>query len=213
MKRSDFLEEQRCQGFAEKLKRMKIFQFGQFRIKLHETQPDAPLSPYYINLRLLRSYPGLMSHATFLLGEKVSSLCFDLIADVPTGGTPFATLLSQELEKGMITPRLDKKGHGSGALIDGVYRPGQVVLLVDDVITNAESKIRAVQLLRVAGLEVNDVCVLVDREQGGAQELEKVDCRLHAVMTISELLEYYREMDLITAEEFEKIQAYRREYA
>jgi len=181
-----------------------------FRLKLHEKNPDAPLSPYYVDFRGLRSYPPLPRYAAEALQQLIIThdLGFDLVADVPTAATPLVTLLSDIRQTPMITPR-EPKTHGSQSSIDGVFKKNQKVLLIDDLVTKADSKIASAEILRTAGLIVTDVAVLLDREQGGKDQLVAHGLTLHAVWTISELLTYYQVKELISAELVAEINAYR----
>jgi uridine monophosphate synthetase len=165
--------------------------FGAFRLKLHETNPDAPLSPIYLDLRVTRSFPWLLRNISALLGSKVIHLSPDFVADVPTAATPFASVIAASFNLPMLTPRADAKAHGSSQRIEGSGEPGRTVVLVDDIITAADSKISSINILRAAGLIVNDVVVFLDREQGGREELIKIGCDLHAILTLSELLDLF----------------------
>jgi uridine monophosphate synthetase len=182
-----------------------------FRLALHKKNPDAPLSPYYIDLRLLRSFPPLPRYAAELLFAKTQTddVAYALVADVPTAATPIVTFMSEISGRPMITPR-EPKDHGSQATIDGVYQPGQTALAVDDLITGADSKLTAVKILRDAGLIVTDVAVLLDREQGGEAQLAKHGLRLHAIWTITDLLAFYEAENLIPADLVQEINEYRR---
>ncbi|MDO8672676.1 MAG: hypothetical protein Q7O66_14795 [Dehalococcoidia bacterium] len=164
--------------------------FGAFRLKLHETNPSAPLSPIYIDLRLLRSSPDVMDLATDALGEIATSLRYDRLADIPIGSSPIVAILSHKVRKPLITPR-PAKTHGTGGEISGSYSQGETILLVDDLISKADSKFEAIRILEAAGLRVKDVLVIVDREQGGARQLAEAGYILHAVMKVSDLLKFY----------------------
>ncbi len=85
--------------------------FGAFKLKLHDTHPKAPLSPIYIDLRVLRRTPKAKAAAIKVYEELVKPLTFDLLADIPTAATPLTSSLSDKLKVGMITPRADKKTH------------------------------------------------------------------------------------------------------
>lgn len=180
-----------------------------FRLKLHATQPDAPLSPFYLDLRVLRSHPEARRLAVEAL-MKVSTDCsrYDAIADVPTGVTPIAAILADRLHVPLITPRMDVKQHGTGARIDGHFKPGDRVVLVDDILTGAASKFEATSVLTEAGLVVEDVLVLVDREQGGRHALAARGQSVHAVFTISDLIERWRRGSQLTAELVAEISSY-----
>ena len=131
----------------------------------------------------------------------------DLVADVPTAATPIVALFSYHTSIPMITPR-EEKTHGSGASIDGVFEAGQTVILIDDLVTKADSKLNAIKTLESKGLIVKDVMVLVDRQQGGAAELAARGYNLHSAFTISELLDYYLEAGFIPRVGFDEIKAY-----
>lgn len=181
-----------------------------FRLKLHQTKPDAPLSPYYLDLRILRSYPTTAKRqAIKLFAYMMTGLGADVLADVPTAITPIVSSLSDQTGIPMITPR-PAKDHGAGGNIDGVWSvDGAMAVLFDDLVTEAHSKIEAATVLRAAGIKVRDVVVLVDREQGGREQLAKADLTLHAAFTITELLALYREVGKMSAELHDEIVAYR----
>lgn len=195
-------------SIADALLEIGAMKFGAFRLKLHGTNPDAPLSPFYIDLRILRSFPGAKAKATDAYIESLKALEFDVLADVPTAATPLVSSISDRLKIPQITPRMDKKNHGTGARIDGVFEEGQVAVLVDDLVTGADSKMEAVDVLRAGGLEVRDVVVLVDREQGGREQLAEAGLKLHSVLGIHDLLKYYAETGKISQKKYQQILDY-----
>jgi len=184
-------EKQRA--LADALLACGAVQFGAFRLKLHETQPNAPLSPIYVNLRVLRSYPDALDIAVAALEELIASrgLVFARYADIPMAATPLVAVLSHTTRVPMITPR-EPKTHGLSGTIDGAFSPGEVVLVIDDLVTHADSKIEAICVLEANGLVVRDVAVLVDREQGGSAQLAAAGYVLHAAVRLSQLLDYWQ---------------------
>lgn len=193
--------------FARALIEIGAIKFGEFRLKLHETNPDAPLSPIYVDLRLLRSYPRERELAAMILQNVSEKLQFDLVADVPQAITPVVSIFAHLRGIPMITPRIGKT-HGSGAKIEGVFRPGQRVLLVDDVITDANSKLEAARLLEGNRLVVEDIVVFLDREQGGKKNLLDAGYQFHASYKLLALLRQYRAWGLIDHEMFDRVQSY-----
>jgi uridine monophosphate synthetase len=171
--------------------------FGSFRLKLHDKYPNAPLSPFYIDIRIIRSFPDLIEIVTDLYFELLSTFAFDLLADVPTAATPIVAVLSYKTKIPIISPRLDTKTHGFVSEIDGRYNPEQKVVLVDDVITLAESKLSAIAVLEKSGLLVQGVVVLIDREQGGMEELRGRGYTCRAAYTITELLFFYHQAGML----------------
>ena len=89
----------------------------------------------------------------------------------------------------MIYPRKEAKEYGTAKLIEGEYNAGETVLMVDDLITKGTAKLEALKPLTDEGLIVKDILVLIDREQGGATELAQRGVALHAVFTLSQMLD------------------------
>jgi orotidine 5'-phosphate decarboxylase subfamily 2 len=175
-----------------------MVQFGEFELKLHEKHPNAPMSPYYINLRILRSAP---KEVKLLIAKVFSDLTadlqFDAYADTPTSITPVVEDLSFINDVPMITPRGEKR-HGSGAKIDGIFEEGKTVAVgFDDVITSGESANDAIDKLRAGGILVKDFVVLVDREEGGAETIKNNGCKVHFAFTKSSLLRFYEREGII----------------
>lgn len=200
-------EKQRV--FADALLSSGAVKFGAFRLKLHETRPAAPLSPLYVDLRVLQSFPDALDAAVATLIELIegAQLNFARYAGIPMAATPLTAVLSHITRVPMITPR-EPKTHGGGGSIDGAYRQGEVVLAIDDVVTHADSKIEAIRVLEANGLVVRDVAVLVDREQGGPRMLAEAGYTLHAALRLSQLLDYWRSTGGIDAATYDRIHEY-----
>jgi len=167
--------------------------FGDFRLKLHDKNPEAPLSPVYIDLRVLRRFPEAKAAAVDVYQELVQPLRFDLLADIPTAATPLVSSLSDRLGIGMVTPRTDAKGHGTGAKIDGLLDSdkGKTAVLIDDLVTRADSKLEAAEILTSQGVTVKDIVVLIDRKQGGKEQLAAAGFDLHSALTMGQMLDLY----------------------
>ncbi len=198
--------------FADRLFTAGAIQFGEFRLKLHETHPNAPPSPIFLNLRMPDNpKPGpltadLVGVAGRLLYEMAveRDLPYTRVCGVPRAGDPFANVIGTLARKPVL--RLVKKetdGVRQVARVDftnfGTYgggepemRPDEVILLVDDLITGADSKLEAIAVIgNQTVFRVTDVVVLVDRQQGGVEALARRGVRVHALMTLDGLLAYY----------------------
>lgn len=192
---------------AQALADAGAIKFGAFRLKLHQERPDAPLAPLYIDLRLLRSYPDQMDVAVEAYRRLIERLDVDLIADVPIASSPFVAVLSHLTRIPMVTPR-EPKGHGTGASVEGAFTPGQTVVVIDDLVTKADSKLEAARRLEGAGLRVRDIAVLIDREQGGREQLAGAGYTLHAAARLSDLLPIYRRTGVIGDDAYERLVEY-----
>lgn len=172
-----------------------------FRLKLHEKNPSAPLSPFYLNLRTPDNpKPGpLTPELVEKIGRQLRDLgsgrglFFNCVAGLPNAGDPLAQSFSAAYgEPSCLVIKLRKGGTAEARQITRVvsdkYHTGDTVLVIDDLITAADTKLEGIAALREAGLKVRDVVVVLDREQGGARQLAEKKYKLHTLLTITELL-------------------------
>lgn len=150
-------------------------------------------SPIYIDLRLLISYPQVLKKISEAMIELAKLLKFDLIAGIPYTALPIATTISVSQNWPMVYARKEVKDYGTKKKIEGVFKEGDKVLIIDDLITTGESKFETIEPFEASGLKIEDFIVLVDREQGGGRILEEKGYKLHSVIGINELLDILKE--------------------
>jgi uridine monophosphate synthetase len=210
--------DKRLEEIADMLFDIGAIKFGAFKLKLHEKHPDAPLSPIYLNLRTPDNpkpgplTPEIINLIIEFLYERACTfgLVYEQVAGVPNAGNPLAAAFAELSGKPLL--RLFKTGSGDNRKVAGIegidYRPGELVLVIDDLITKADSKLEAIEVLKYAGLYVKNVVFIVDRGQGGADELCKKGYSTTCCFTLCMLLDYYVNTGRISIKKFKEVMAY-----
>lgn len=170
---------------ADQLLEAGCVKFGQFTLK------SGLQSPIYLDLRQLVSYPSLLEQAAHAYLPILRRLTFDRLAALPYAALPIGTAISLQSGWPLIYPRKEAKSYGTHLEIEGLYKPGERVAVVDDLATTGGSKFEAIQKLLAASLQVTDVVVLIDRQSGAAQALERSGYHLHAVFGLTQLLDHW----------------------
>lgn len=177
-------------------------------------------SPVYINPRVLISNPEVLRRVARLIDREIQAGMsrkrdpippFDLIAGVPLGGLHLATAYALTTNTPMIYVRPADSAAGgvtNGHGIEGRFKPGQRVLLIDDLITSGGSILHTRAILEAADLIVKDVVVLIDREQGGREQLRHHGYDLLHILTLRAMLTYYVNTNRISEDEYERCIAY-----
>jgi uridine monophosphate synthetase len=182
-----------------KLYDIEAVKFGNF------TLHSGKKSRIYLDLRLLASFPQVMRLAARAYRQVLEQLEFDLWAATPLAGLPIGPAVSLDMDIPLIYPRQSTKSYGTGKQIEGKWDVGQTAVLIDDLITSGDSLLQAIAFLKAAGLHVNDTVVLIDRQQGGKDILKKEGYRLHAAISISQILGILEENGRISAKKVGKV--------
>jgi orotate phosphoribosyltransferase len=169
-------------------------------------------SPYYVDLRQSISDPIAMDWIANALARMVTHEIgrgkVDKIMGVPTAGVPFATLVSQKLAIPMLYYRKERKEHGVRKKIEGDMERNDRIVMIDDLITTGQSVIEAALAAREQGGIVSQLVVLLDREQKGKDYLRSQNIETHVVFNISEAFDWLREVELLSAGDYQTIMAY-----
>ena len=172
-------------SLADGLLEAGCIKFGEFTLK------SGLKSPIYIDLRQIITYPNLLKQVGAAYLPILAQLEFKRLAGLPYAAIPIATAISLAGNYALIYPRKEVKTYGTKAEIEGEYKPGETVVVIDDLATTGGSKFEAIDKLSGAGLVVKDVVVLVDRQSGAKEALAHAGYNLHAVLTISEMLDHW----------------------
>lgn len=177
-------------------RRKKLLQL--LKEKSFQYRPDPPFklasgraSPYYIDCRPTTHHAQGLALIGEIFFDLVRDLEVEAIGGLTMGADPIAhaVALTSYLRGKPINAfsvRKQTKEHGTGGLVVGEVNPGDRVVIVEDVITTGGSTIQAITAAQEFGLRVVRVIVLVDREEGGRQAVEKLIPQFESVFTLSE---------------------------
>jgi len=189
--------------FAIFLYKNNIIRFGNF------TLASGKNSSYYVDLRLIPSYPHqfrkMIKNLQNLIVEKTGLNDFDCLASVPTGGLVVTSALAIEIVKPLIYVRSKPKEHGTTKSIEGKISAGMKVVMVDDVVTTGTSVLNGINQLKEAGLLVSDLYVIINRLEGADKALSDIGVQTHQLTDILEITDILFQEKLIDKEIFEKI--------
>ena len=147
-------------------------------------------STYYFDGRLVTLWP----EGAYLIGKKIYQILkkarVDGVGGMTLGADPIVTAVAvvSHLEDKPIPAfivRAETKGHGTQKRIEGPLRKGSRVAIVDDVITTGNSVLRAIEAVEAEGCKVVKVVVLLDRHQGGSDEIRRRGYDFQAILTAS----------------------------
>lgn len=189
-------------ALADRLLAAGCVRFGQFTLK------SGLQSPIYLDLRQLISTPSLLAAVAEAYVVLLRGLKFDRLAALPYAALPIATAISLSGDWPMIYPRKEVKGYGTGATIEGAHVANEQVVVIDDLATTGGSKFEAIEKLKEAGLAVRDVVVLIDRQSGAQEALAAAGYRLHAVLTLSAMLNHWEHTARVPAEQIAATRAF-----
>ena len=165
-------------------------------------------SPYYIDLRMLQSFPRYFRLTIIALRDLINREIgsdFDSLGSIPTSGLIFASALGYEMLKPLIYVRKESKMYGGRKMVEGYLRPGEKVLLVDDVATTGTSLSNTIKVIRENGAIVKDAVAIISRLEGAEEKLQKMGVRLIAIATINDLINALYDKGLLDRNTLEEI--------
>mgnify|MGYP001095879288 FL=1 len=156
------------------------FLTGRFNLR------SGKISSFYLDKYRFESDPVLLSAIVDEL-YKLLPVSFDKLAGLELGGIPLATALSLKIGKPCLYVRKTAKTYGTCNLIEGRFQAGETVVVIEDIITTAGQVCVSIEQMRESGLIVQNVVCVINRQQGGSENLQNIGCSLASVFTLEEL--------------------------
>jgi orotate phosphoribosyltransferase len=103
------------------------------------------------------------------------------------GGVALAAATAMASDKNWIIVRNSKKGYGTSKMVEGVLKPGDVVLLVEDIATTGGQVIEAAKISTEAGASVKKIVCVIDRKQGAGENITEAGFAFESIMTKDDL--------------------------
>ncbi len=193
---------------------LQLWELGAVKVNFEEPYKltSGNYSPIYLNCRQLLSsaaFADLFAAAARIICQS-QDVGFDVLAGGESAGIPFAAYLARAFGKPMAYVRKEAKEHGLSSLVEGSSVSGKQVLLVEDLITDAGSKLHFIKAIKDAGGNVTDVIVAFDRQQGGAEALQREGIRLLWLTNMDTALVVAESASILQTEQFASIKEYLR---
>ena len=180
-----------------------IIKFGDF------TLASGKSSSYYVDLRLVPSYPHefrmMVKYLENQITDDVGLDNFESIVSVPTGGLVIASALAIETVKPLIYVRSKPKNYGTSKSVEGKIHDGMKVVMIDDVATTGGSVVNAIKSLTDVNIPVKDAYVIVDRMEGANEALAELGVKMHSILNILQIAEVLYEQKMIEVEILDKV--------
>lgn len=182
----------------------------EFALKLHESKPEAPLSPIYINLRNLPE--KVLNQVGVVLSELTAGdmRSPDLCTGIPNAGIPLAEVYSKFSGIKVDSSVFEKKEDDDKRRIvsSSSIGEGKRIRIIDDLATEGGTKLETLEAAEEMGYQVEDIVVVLDRQQGATQLLAEKGFKLRAAFTLDQLLKYGLRTGRLSQEGYDKVKEY-----
>ena len=181
--------------------------FGSFKIK------SGASSPYYIDLAGLLSTPKELCKIAEIAASEIRNIMatdrVDKLASIELKGALILPSIACFLNLPCIVVRKESKAYGvTGRIAGAEVVKGDNILFFDDVVSEGLSKVEGIKPLEELGAYIKHLMVVVDREQGGRENLERLGYKVHALAKVSELVNSLHESNAITEEQANTVLKY-----
>jgi uridine monophosphate synthetase len=169
-----------------------------------EKTDEGVLQPYALDLTTILSDPKVFDRVARrfvrIIRKEVGVEKFDAVIGVPLAGIPYASYISVKTGKPMLLLR-----EGKSKAIEGLFRMGDRVLIVDDFVSTGRQIIRTAEKIVFEGGVVRDAAVIVCQSSGAAEKLKGKSINLHYLFEFRKLVESLRKLDALNDREYEAL--------
>ena len=143
-------------------------------------------SKYYLDKYLFETCPDILKALGAEFARHVSE-DVTLIAGAELGGVALAAATAMETSRNWIIVRNSKKGYGTGKMVEGVLKPEDTVLLVEDIATTGGQVLEAARVITEAGAKVEKIVCVIDRKQGAEENITSAGYKFESILTKNDL--------------------------
>ena len=182
-------------NLIESLYASNILKFGKFKLSSGKT------SPYYLNLRIIQSYPDVFETVVksyFTMIKKIGLDNFDVICGIASAGLIFSSPLSFLTHKSHVYVRKHEKTYGLKNSLEGDLKVNSNVLIIDDIFTTGSSIQKTLNVLHKNSGIIDNVLVLINRMENSDNFLTQNNIKLNYVFSIVDLANILYDKSLIT---------------
>jgi orotate phosphoribosyltransferase len=196
-----------AENVAGALYRSGCIKFGEFKIK------SGAISPYYIDMARLLAAPKELCTIAEAAATKINQIKtterIDKVSSIELKGALIVPSIACKVNLPCVIVRKEVKAYGvTGRIAGADVTPGDNILFFDDVISEGLSKIEGVKPLQELGANIKHMLVVVNREQGGKENLEKLGFQVHALAKVSEIVNALSSAGYISKEQASAVQNY-----
>lgn len=189
---------------ADALYRSGCIKFGTFKIE------SGASSPYYIDMARLFSMPSELDQICKIAAEHIRQIMLseriDKLASIELKGVLILASIACRVHLPCIIVRKEKKTYDVMDRVAGAdVAKGDNVLFFDDVVSEGLSKLEGIKPLEELGANVKHIMVVVDREQGGRENLKELGYQLHALVRVSEVVSALKKSEKISEQQAERV--------
>lgn len=192
---------------ADALYKSGCIKFGTFKIK------SGAISPYYVDLARLLSTPKELCNIADIASEEIRAIMtserIDKLASIELKGALIVPSIACRLNLPCVIVRKEEKAYGvTGRIAGAEVSKGDNILFFDDVVSEGLSKIEGIKPLQELGAQVKHLMVVVNREQGGKENLEKAGYKVHALAKVSEIVDSLYHQKSVSKEQADAVLNY-----